>query len=194
MADITAQFTIYRGQNNSDLKHVATVMRQSNFRDGLQLVKQNPYNGNIFLHPSEVSSIIEFLVPHKPLNNIELTPIVLLFFVSNRVLTTNEFVEFRSLIENYSKNNDSKSSWRKKWATLEDEGFYDVVQPYLDKVKSRITQTSYIQKENAGYGGEYLFTTSFFTSPDSKEDYSVISHNTDILNHHKSKEWKVLKI
>ena len=31
MADITAQFTIYRGQNNSDLKHVATVMRQSNF-------------------------------------------------------------------------------------------------------------------------------------------------------------------
>ena len=66
-------------------------------------------------------------------------------------------------------------------------------QPYLDKVKSRITQTSYIQRENAGYGGEYLFTTSFFTSPDSKEDYSVISHNTDILNHHKSKEWKVLK-
>ena len=30
MADITAHFTIYRGQHNGDLKHVSTVLRQSN--------------------------------------------------------------------------------------------------------------------------------------------------------------------
>ena len=32
MADITAHFTIYRGQHNGDLKHVSTVLRQSNFK------------------------------------------------------------------------------------------------------------------------------------------------------------------
>ena len=48
MAYITAHFTIYRGQHNGDLKHVSTVLRQSNFRDGLQLVTK-PFNENILL-------------------------------------------------------------------------------------------------------------------------------------------------
>lgn len=194
MADITAHFTVYRGQNNSDLKHVATVMRQSNFRDGLQLVKQNPYNGNIFLHPSEVNSVVEFLVPHKPLNNLELTPIVLLFFVTNMILTKDEFVDFKSLVENYSKGTNYKTSWRKKWATLEEEEFFNAIEPYLTKVKKRINQKSFINKENAGYGGDYLFTTCFFTSPVDKREYSIVSYNTDILNFHKTDEWKALKV
>ena len=42
MADITAQFTVYKGNSPADLAHVATVLKQSNFRDALQLVKQQP--------------------------------------------------------------------------------------------------------------------------------------------------------
>ena len=70
MADITANFTIYKGHHHSDLKHIATVFRQSNFRDSLQLIKQKPFNANIFVNPRKVKSVIEFLVPFKPLNNI----------------------------------------------------------------------------------------------------------------------------
>ena len=70
MADITAHFTIYRGQHNGDLKHVSTVLRQSNFRDGLQLVNPKPFNENIFVM-KKAKPTLKFLVPYKPLNNIE---------------------------------------------------------------------------------------------------------------------------
>ncbi len=87
MADVSAHFTVYKGNSPGDLAHVATVFRQSNFRDALQLVKQQPYNKNIFVNPREKKSIIEFLVPYGPLPIVELAPIVLLFFTSNLILT-----------------------------------------------------------------------------------------------------------
>ena len=68
MADITAQFLIYRGHDNSDLKHVATVMKQSNFRDGLQIIDQNPINKNIFIDPQNIKSIIKIIKQHIKLD------------------------------------------------------------------------------------------------------------------------------
>ena len=60
MADVTAQFTVYKGVSPKELKHVATVLKQSNLKNALQLIKQQPYNKNIFVNPREKKSIIEF--------------------------------------------------------------------------------------------------------------------------------------
>ena len=184
MADITAHFTVYRGQHNGDLKHVATVLRQSNFRDGLQLVKQNPFNGNIFVDPKEAKHTVEFLVPHMPLNNTELTPIVLLFFTTNLILDKNELLDFQETIKNFYIKNSSTRARNEKWATLEDEAFLKTVKPFINIAKNRISQTIHLENKNNSYSGKDLFVTSFFESPTDEETYSVISYNTDILNFH----------
>ena len=183
MADITAQFLIYRGHDNSDLKHVATVMKQSNFRDGLQIIDQNPINKNIFIDPQNIKSIIKFLVPHKPLNNIDLVPYVLLFFTSNLILTKDEYREFVSLVSKYN----SKNSWKSDWASLEDETFLEDTKPFIELIDSRISQTSHLDDADGIYSVKNLLVTTFFTSPVDNEQYSVISLNTGILNYHNTK-------
>lgn len=180
MADVTAQFLIYRGHDTSDLKHVATVMKQSNFRDGLQLIDQNPFNKNIFIDPKNVKSTIKFLVPHKPLNNIDLVPYVLLFFTSNLILTKEEYPDFVSLVNKYN----SMNSWKSDWASLEDETFLEDIKPFTELIDSRISQTSHLDDTDSIYSGKNLLVTTFFTSPEDNEQYSVISFNTDILNYH----------
>ena len=185
MADITAQFTIYRGQNNSDLKHVATVMRQSNFRDGLQLVKQNPYNGNIFVNPRVKKSIIEFLVPHKPLTIADLAPIVLLFFTSNLILTKDEFNEFNAIVNHFKE----KYTWENKWASLEDDRFFSETSPFIDLVHSRIKNVDRTQKSFENYPS---LLTTYFTSPVTDESFSIISYDTKLLTDPQEDrvEWK----
>jgi len=183
MADVTAQFLIYRGHDTSDLKHVASVMKQSNFRDGLQLIDQNPFNKNIFIDPKNVKSIIKFLVPHKPLNNIDLVPYVLLFFTSNLILTKEEYLEFVSLVNKYN----SKNSWKSDWASLEDETFLEDTKPFIELIDSRISQISHLDDTDSIYSGKNLLVTTFFTSPVDNEQYSVISLNTGILSYHNTK-------
>jgi len=182
MADITANFTIYKGHHHSELKHIATVFRQSNFRDALQLIKQIPFNGNIFVNSRNVKSVIEFLVPFKPLNNIDLTPIVLLFFTSNLILTKGELKEFQAIVKHFS----SEEGWENKWATLENEEFLRVISPFLDIVSNRIEQTSHLNNSNElveTSDDDYnMFVTSYFKSPIDDQEYSVISYNTAILS------------
>ena len=138
MADITASFTVFKGNNPRDLKHVATVLKQSNFRDALQLVKQHPYNKNTFVNPREKKSIIEFLVLNKPMSILELAPIVLLFYTSNFILAKDEFNEFSKIVNNFKENNNSKQIWENKWASLQDEKFFSSTKPYIHLIKSRI--------------------------------------------------------
>lgn len=187
MADITAHFTIYRGQHNGDLKHVSTVLRQSNFRDGLQLVKPKPFNENIFVM-KKAKPTLKFLVPYKPLNNIELVPIVLTFFASNLILSKQENSSLNEMVKHFQE----KMAWQKDWATLEEESFLSESKHFIKLVEKRITQTSHLSNKEGTYGGEHLLVTSFFYSPQDDEEYSVISYNTDLLNfHHKGLvSWK----
>ena len=174
MADITAQFTVYKGNSPADLAHVATVLKQSNFRDALQLVKQQPYNKNIFVNPREKISIIEFLVPHKPLTIVELAPIVLLFFTSNLILTKDEFNEFSAMVNHFKE----KYTWENKWASLEDEKFLSETDPFIDLVYSRIKTIDRTQKSFDSYPS---LLTTYFTSPVTDESFSIISYDTKLL-------------
>ena len=174
MADITAQFTVYKGNSPADLAHVATVLKQSNFRDALQLVKQQPYNKNIFVNPREKKSIIEFLVPHKPLTIVELAPIVLLFFTSNLILTKDEFNEFSAMVNHFKE----KYTWENKWASLEDERFMRETSPFIDLVYSRIKNVDRTQKSVQNYPS---LLTTYFTSPVTDESFSIISYDTKLL-------------
>ena len=174
MADITAQFTVYKGNSPADLAHLATVLKQSNFRDALQLVKQQPYNKNIFVNPREKKSIIEFLVPHKPLTIVELAPIVLLFFTSNLILTKDEFNEFSAMVNHFKE----KYTWENKWASLEDEKFLSETGPFIDLVYSRIKNVDRTQKSFDNYPS---LLTTYFTSPVTDESFSIISYDTKLL-------------
>ncbi len=174
MADITAQFTVYKGNSPAGLAHVATVLKQSNFRDALQLVKQQPYNKNIFVNPRENKSIIEFLVPHKPLTIVELAPIVLLFFTSNLILTKDEFNEFNAMVNHFKE----KYTWENKWASLEDEKFFSETGPFIDLVYSRIKNVDRTQKSFNNYSS---LLTTYFTSPVRDESFSLISYDTKLL-------------
>lgn len=179
MADVTAHFTVYKGSNNSHLKHVATVLKQSNFRDALQLVKQKPFNGNIFVNPREKKSIIEFLVPHQPLNIFDLTTMVVLFFTSNFILTNEELNELKSIVNYFKENNSSKHSWENKWATLEDELFYREIQPFLQITESRLQKRSL---KNNFDNESPIIVIGQFQSPVTNQDFSVISYDTNLLN------------
>tara|TARA_B100000963_G_scaffold7699_1_gene6085 strand:+ start:808 stop:1407 length:600 start_codon:yes stop_codon:yes gene_type:complete len=174
MADITAQFTVYKGNSPADLVHVATVLKQSNFRDALQLVKQQPYNKNTFVNPREKKSIIEFLVPHKPLTIVELAPIVLLFFTSNLILTKDEFNEFSAMVKHLKE----KYTWENKWASLEEEKFLSETYPFIDLVYSRIKNIDRTQKSFDNYPS---LLTTYFTSPVTDEPFSIISYDTKLL-------------
>ena len=174
MADITAQITVYKGNSPADLAHVATVLKQSNFRDALQLVKQQPYNKNIFVNPREKKSIIEFLVPYGPLPIVELAPIVLLFFTSNLILTKDEFNEFNAMVNHFKE----KYTWENKWASLEDERFMRETSPFIDLVYSRIKNVDRTQKSFQNYPS---LLTTYFTSPVTDEAYSIISYDTKLL-------------
>ena len=179
MADITAHFTIYRGQHNGDLKHVSTVLRQSNFRDGLQLVNPKPFNENIFVM-KKAKPTLKFLVPYKPLNNLELVPIVLTFFASNLILSKQENISFNEMVKHFQE----KMEWQKDWATLEEESFFYESRTFIELAKNRVNQTSHFFNKEGNYGGEHLLVTSFFNAPQDDEEYSVISYNTDLLNFH----------
>ena len=174
MADITAQFTVYKGNSPADLVHVATVLKQSNFRDALQLVKQQPYNKNIFVNPREKKSIVDFLVPHKPLSILELAPIVLLFFTSNLILTKDEFNEFSAMVKHLKE----KYTWENKWASLEEEKFLSETYPFIDLVYSRIKNIDRTQKSFDNYPS---LLTTYFTSPVTDESFSIISYDTKLL-------------
>ena len=174
MADVTAQFTVYKGVSPTELKHVATVLKQSNFRDALQLIKQQPYNKNIFVNPREKKSIIEFLVPYGPLNILELVPIVLLFFTSNLILTKDEFNEFNAMVNHFKE----KYTWENKWASLEDERFMRETSPFIDLVYSRIKNVDRTQKSVQNYPS---LLTTYFTSPVTDESFSIISYDTKLL-------------
>ena len=174
MADITAQFTVYKGNSPVDLAHVATVLKQSNFRDALQLVKQQPYNKNIFVNPREKKSIIEFLVPHKPLTIVELAPIVLLFFTSNLILTKDEFNEFSTMVNHFKE----KYTWENKWASLENERFLSETDPFIDLVYSRLKNVDRTQKN---FEKTPSVLTTYFTSPVTDEPFSIISYDTKLL-------------
>ena len=174
MADVTAQFTVYKGDSPIELKHVATVLKQSNFRDALQLIKQQPYNKNIFVNPREKKSNIEFLVPHKPLNILELAPIVLLFFTSNLILTKDELNEFNAMVSHFKE----KYTWKNKWASLEDEKFLSETNPFIDLVYSRIKNVVRTQKSFDNYPS---LLTTYFTSPVTDESFSIISYDTKLL-------------
>ena len=174
MADVTAQFTVYKGVSPTELKHVATVLKQSNFRDALQLIKQQPYNKNIFVNPREKKSIIEFLVPYGPLNILELVPIVLLFFTSNLILTKDEFNEFNAMVNHFKE----KYTWENKWASLEDERFMRETSPFIDLICSRIKNVDRTQKSFQNYPS---LLTTYFTSPVTDESFSIISYDTKLL-------------
>ena len=174
MADVTALFTLYKGDSAAELKHVATVLKQSNFRDALQLVKQQPYNKNIFVNPREKKSIIEFLVPHKPLSILELAPIVLLFFTSNLILTKDEFNEFNAMVNHFKE----KYTWENKWASLEDERFLSETVPFIDLVCSRLKNVDRTQKS---FEKTPSVLTTYFTSPETDESFSIISYDTKLL-------------
>ena len=174
MADITAQFTVYKGVSPTELKHVATVLKQSNFRDALQLIKQQPYNKNIFVNPREKKSIIEFLVPFGPLPIVELAPIVLLFFTSNLILTKDEFNEFNAMVNHFKE----KYTWENKWASLEDERFMRETSPFIDLICSRIKNVDRTQKSFQNYPS---LLTTYFTSPVTDESFSIISYDTKLL-------------
>ena len=178
MADITTHFTIYKGDDPGDLKHVATVLRQSNGRDGLQLIKQSPYNENIFIHPKNTKSVLEFLVPNKPLKNTELVPIILLFFVSNLILDKYEYAEFKEMFQFLQKKNNSRNI---KWASLENQEFYKAVTPFIEKVITRLDHNIQLEHPLATDDRSQLLVTSFFKSPMDDEIYSVVSYNTEIL-------------
>lgn len=185
MADVTAHFTVYKGNNPTDLAHVATVLKQSNFRDALQLVKQQPYNKNIFVNPREKKSIIEFLVPYKSLSILELVPIVLLFFTTNLILTKDEFNEFNAMVNHFKE----KYTWENKWASLEDERFMRETSPFIDLVYSRIKNVDRTQKRVQNYPS---LLTTYFTSPVTDESFSIISYDTKLLTdpHEDRVEWK----
>lgn len=185
MADITAQFTVYKGNSPVDLAHVATVLKQSNFRDALQLIKQQPYNKNIFVNPREKKSIIEFLVPHKPLNILELAPIVLLFFTSNLILTKDELNEFNAMVSHFKE----KYTWENKWASLEDEKFLSETVPFIDLVYSRIRNVDRTQKSFDNYPSSL---TTYFASPVTDDSFSLISYDTKLLTDPQEDrtEWK----
>ena len=174
MADVTAQFTVYKGVSPTELKHVATVLKQSNFRDALQLIKQQPYNKNIFVNPREKKSIIEFLVPYGPLNILELVPIVLLFFTSNLILTKDEFNEFNAMVNHFKE----KYTWENKWASLEDERFLSETGPYVDLVYSRLKNVDYTQVSSEKTPS---LLTTYFISPATDESFSIISYDTKLL-------------
>ena len=174
MADVSAHFTVYKGNTPGDLAHVATVFRQSNFRDALQLVKQQPYNKNIFVNPREKKSIIEFLVPYGPVSLAELVPIVLLFFTSNLILTKDEFNEFNAMVNHFKE----KYTWENKWASLEDERFMRETSPFIDLVYSRIKNVDRTQKSVQNYPS---LLTTYFTSPVTDESFSIISYDTKLL-------------
>ena len=174
MADVSALFTVYKGNSPGDLAHVATVFRQSNFRDALQLVKQQPYNKNIFVNPREKKSIIEFLVPYTPLTIEELAPIVLLFFTSNFILTKDELDEFNAMVNHFKE----KNSWEDKWASLEDERFMRETNPFIDLVYSRIKNIDRTKKSFDSYPS---LLTTYFTSPVTDESFSIISYDTKVL-------------
>ena len=178
MADVTALFTVYKGDSSADLKHAATVLKQSNFRDALQLVKQEPYNNNIFVNPSEKKSIIEFLVPHEPLSILNLAPIVLLFFTPNYILSEDEFNKFNTLVNYFKENNNSKSKWENKWASLEDESFLREVKPYLQLVSSRSESIDLSTKSVNDWPS---VLTTYFKSPLTNESFSMISYDTNLL-------------
>jgi len=178
MADITTHFTIYKGNDPGDLKHVATVLRQSNGRDGLQLIKQSPYNGNIFIHPKNTKSVLEFLVPNKPLKNTELVPIILLFFVSNLILDKYEYAEFKEMFHFFQKKNNARDI---KWASLENQEFYKAVTPFIEKVITRLDHNIQLEHPLASDDRAQLLVTSFFKSPMDDEIYSVVSYNTEVL-------------
>ena len=185
MADVTAQFTVYKGVSPTELKHVATVLKQSNFRDALQLIKQQPYNKNIFVNPREKKSIIEFLVPYGPLNILELVPIVLLFFTSNLILTKDEFNEFNAMVNHFKE----KYTWENKWASLEDERFMRETSPFIDLVYSRIKNVDRTQKSFDNYPS---LLTTYFTSPVTDDSFSLISYDTKLLTDPQEDrtEWK----
>ena len=185
MADVTAQFTVYKGVSPTELKHVATVLKQSNFRDALQLIKQQPYNKNIFVNPREKKSIIEFLVPYGPLNILELVPIVLLFFTSNLILTKDEFNEFNAMVNHFKE----KYTWENKWASLEDERFMRETSPFIDLICSRIKNVDRTQKSFQNYPS---LLTTYFTSPVTDESFSIISYDTKLLTDSQEDrvEWK----
>ena len=174
MADVTAHFTVYKGNSPGDLAHVATVFRQSNFRDALQLVKQQPFNKNIFVNPREKKSIIEFLVPYAPLTIAELAPIVLLFFTSNFILTKDEFNEFNATVSHFKE----KNSWEDKWASLEDERFMRETSLFIDLVYSRIKN---IDRTKKSFDNNPSLLTTYFTSPVTDESFSIISYDTKLL-------------
>jgi len=178
MADITTHFTIYKGDSPGDLKHVATVLRQSNGRDGLQLIKQSPYNGNIFIHPKNTKSVLEFLVPNKPLKNTELVPIILLFFVSNLILDKYEYAEFKDMFQFFQKKNNARDI---KWASLENQEFYKAITPFIEKVITRLDHNIQLEHPLATDDRSQLLVTSFFKSPMDDEIHSVVSYNTEIL-------------
>ena len=169
MADITAQFTVYKGNSPVDLAHVATVLKQSNFRDALQLIKQQPYNKNIFVNPREKKSIIEFLVPHKPLN----------------ILTKDELNEFNAMVSHFKE----KYTWENKWASLEDEKFLSETVPFIDLVYSRIRNVDRTQKSFDNYPSSL---TTYFTSPVTDDSFSLISYDTKLLTDPQEDrtEWK----
>ena len=185
MADVSAHFTVYKGNSPGDLAHVATVLKQSNFRDALQLVKQQPYNKNIFVNPREKKSIIEFLVPYGPLSIVELAPIVLLFFTSNLILTKDEFNEFNAMVNHFKE----KYTWENKWASLEDERFMRETSPFIDLVYSRIKNVDRTQKSVQNYPS---LLTTYFTSPVTDESFSIISYDTKLLTDSQEDrvEWK----
>lgn len=178
MADVTAHFTVYKGNSPAELAHVATVLKQSNFRDALQLVKQQPYNKNIFVNPREKKSIVEFLVPNKPLNILDLAPIVLLFFTSNYILTKEEFNDFNAMVNHFKEKNNSKSHWENKWASLEDENFSSETNPYIQLVSSRLECFDLSEKSNHDWPS---VLTTYFKSPISNESFSMISYDTNLL-------------
>ena len=185
MADVTAQFTVYKGNSPVDLAHVATVLKQSNFRDALQLVKQQPYNKNVFVNPREKKSIIEFLVPYKPLSIVELVPFVLLFFTSNLILTKNEFNKLNAIVNHFKE----KNTWENKWASLEDEEFLSEIEPFIDSVYSRIENIDHTHKSLDNHPS---LLTTYFASPVTNEAFSIISYDTKLLTETQEDrfEWK----
>ncbi len=187
MADVTANFTVFKGNNPRDLKHVVTVLKQSNFRDALQLVKQHPYNKNIFVNPRENKSIAEFLVLNKPMSILELAPIVLLFFTSNFILTNDEFKEFSMIVNGFRENNNSKQIWENKWASLQDEKFLNSTKPYIHLIESRIKTDDY--HTDISFDNSPFLQRTYFKSQINDESLSMIAYDTNLLIH----DWKKVK-
>ena len=90
---------------------------------------------------------LKFLVPYKPLNNIELVPIVLTYFASNLILSKQENSSLMKWLSIF------KKKWHgKRLGNFRRRKFFSESKPFIDLVKNRLTQTSHLSNKDRTYG------------------------------------------